>query len=100
MFAMMDGEEGFNDASAGLDAPDFVSCNNYNPFKTYQAWTGISYPGVTINTLQHGKLINVVYCDAHVATLKLVDTFNPKISASHWNFDNQVHEELWQYPPP
>jgi hypothetical protein len=53
---------------------------------------------VNINTLQHDKLINVVYCGAHAASLKLIEVFNPTNSASHWNIDNQAHPDLWGYP--
>jgi prepilin-type N-terminal cleavage/methylation domain-containing protein/prepilin-type processing-associated H-X9-DG protein len=91
MFAMMDAQEGFL-SPTGLDASDFVGCNYYNPF------TGWANPDVTINTLQHGKLINVVYCDAHAASLKLAEVFNPTNSAAHWNIDNKAHPELWLYP--
>lgn len=44
---------------------------------------------------QHGKNFNVVFCDAHVQSIKITDLFNPAISAVSWNYDHQPHRETW-----
>jgi hypothetical protein len=88
MFAMMDAQEG-SFSQDGLNAFDWTCCNNYNPF------AGCAGPSVNINTLQHGKLINIVYCDTHAASIPLVDAFNPTNSGSHWAIDHQPHPDLW-----
>lgn len=44
---------------------------------------------------QHGKNFNVVFCDAHVQSIRTNDLFNPAISAVSWNYDHQPHRETW-----
>jgi prepilin-type N-terminal cleavage/methylation domain-containing protein/prepilin-type processing-associated H-X9-DG protein len=44
---------------------------------------------------QHGKNFNVVFCDAHVQSIKISDLFKPAISAVSWNYDHQPHRETW-----
>jgi prepilin-type processing-associated H-X9-DG protein len=51
------------------------------------------FAGVFLPT--HGKALNVLSCDGHVAAGRISDLFTPTISASDWNVDNQPHPELW-----
>jgi prepilin-type N-terminal cleavage/methylation domain-containing protein/prepilin-type processing-associated H-X9-DG protein len=44
---------------------------------------------------QHGKNFNVVFCDAHVQSIKVTDLFNPATSAVSWNYDHQPHRVTW-----
>ena len=96
MVAITDAQEGgfigtgnTSATSMGMNAFDCVWCDRYNPLTDNQ------FPGVNINTLQHGKLFNVVYCDAHVAAVPLANLFDPTKSAVNWTFDHQPHPELW-----
>lgn len=45
--------------------------------------------------LRHGKNYNAVYCDCHVAGLKVPDLFSYAKTAVNWNNDNQPHAETW-----
>ncbi len=49
-------------------------------------WQGLFSPGST--PLQHGKLFNVVFCDAHVTAVPVLDLFNPAKTAKNWNIDH------------
>ena len=44
---------------------------------------------------QHDQYFNVVFCDAHVANVRIADLFNPMTTARNWNVDYQPHPELW-----
>jgi prepilin-type N-terminal cleavage/methylation domain-containing protein/prepilin-type processing-associated H-X9-DG protein len=54
---------------------------------------------------QHGKYFNVLFCDSHVASLRISDLFLPSNNpsspmpawqyASDWNVDHQPHPEFW-----
>jgi hypothetical protein len=68
-----------------------------------QDWTGCfademydgNNPYATNGRLQHGYLMNVASCDAHVDVVRAKDLFNPKVSARNWNYDHQTHADLW-----
>jgi len=47
------------------------------------------------NPSQHGKNFNLVFCDAHVKSIRITDLFNPAVSAVSWNYDHQPHRETW-----
>jgi prepilin-type processing-associated H-X9-DG protein len=47
------------------------------------------------NPPQHGKYFNVLFCDSHVAPVRLADLFNPTNTAQNWNIDHQPHPEFW-----
>jgi prepilin-type N-terminal cleavage/methylation domain-containing protein/prepilin-type processing-associated H-X9-DG protein len=57
------------------------------------------------NPPQHGKYFNVLYCDGHVAALRLIQLFYPAIggpqpgspfnTSANWNVDHQAHSDLW-----
>jgi hypothetical protein len=48
---------------------------------------------------QHNGVRNVVFCDDHVASVRVSDLLNPKKTALNWNFDHQPHMELWSLYP-
>ncbi len=50
---------------------------------------------------QHGRNFNVLFCDGHVAQMKVVDLVQCSNSAALWNYDHQPHPEGWgDYPWP
>jgi prepilin-type N-terminal cleavage/methylation domain-containing protein len=69
-----------------------------------QDWTGCFVLGGQAiaagasGMFQHGKLMNVASCDAHVDSIRPMDLFNPAVSAQNWNYDHQAHEDLWPEP--
>jgi prepilin-type N-terminal cleavage/methylation domain-containing protein/prepilin-type processing-associated H-X9-DG protein len=44
---------------------------------------------------QHGQSFNVLFCDSHVLSIKIIDLFDPAKTASSWNHDHQLHPEAW-----
>jgi prepilin-type processing-associated H-X9-DG protein len=44
---------------------------------------------------QHGQAHNVLFCDGHVAPVKVTDLMNPAKTALNWNYDHQPHREYW-----
>jgi prepilin-type N-terminal cleavage/methylation domain-containing protein/prepilin-type processing-associated H-X9-DG protein len=44
---------------------------------------------------QHGTSLNTLYCDAHVSSLRIVDLFDVKKTASNWDRDHEPHPETW-----
>lgn len=52
-------------------------------------WWSWAYP------LRHGKNYNVLFCDGHVAGIRVTDLFSYAKTASSWNNDNQPHSETW-----
>ncbi len=94
MFAIMDAQEGTLVLTEGLAGPltanDWVYCNGYNPLAGHG---GAVLP--TLSTLQHNKVFNVVFCDAHVTAIPIADLFNRTNTASKWTVDHQPHPELW-----
>jgi prepilin-type processing-associated H-X9-DG protein len=44
---------------------------------------------------QHGRSSNVLFCDGHVAPMKVVDLMQCSKSAALWNYDHQPHPEGW-----
>jgi prepilin-type N-terminal cleavage/methylation domain-containing protein/prepilin-type processing-associated H-X9-DG protein len=44
---------------------------------------------------QHGRNFNVLFCDGHVAQMKVVDLVQCSKSAALWNYDHQPHPEGW-----
>jgi prepilin-type N-terminal cleavage/methylation domain-containing protein/prepilin-type processing-associated H-X9-DG protein len=55
---------------------------------------GASASGLTSPVL-HGKNYNVVFCDGHVAGIRISDLFDPAKTAIHWNNDHQPHPDNW-----
>ncbi len=53
------------------------------------------YPWL-IQPPQHGKNLNVLFCDGHVASMKANDLFNPTNTAVNWNNDHRPHFEYWE----
>ncbi len=47
------------------------------------------------NPPQHGQNFNVLFCDDHVVSIKILDLFSLTKSAARWNNDHQPHPELW-----
>ena len=45
---------------------------------------------------QHGTVFNVLCCDVHVESVRLMDLFNPTNTAHRWNIDHEPHPEYWQ----
>jgi prepilin-type N-terminal cleavage/methylation domain-containing protein/prepilin-type processing-associated H-X9-DG protein len=45
--------------------------------------------------LQHGKALNVLSCDGHVAAVPAADLSNLPKTARNWNVDCKPHEETW-----
>ncbi len=46
---------------------------------------------------QHGRTFNVLFCDGHVAQMKVVDLVQCSKSAALWNYDHKPHPEGWGY---
>ncbi len=46
--------------------------------------------------VRHGKNSNLLLCDGHVAAMPPSVLFNPSNTAAMWNYDHEVHPELWQ----
>ena len=44
---------------------------------------------------RHGERYNQLFCDGHVSAMDPWILFDPRKSASMWNYDNQPHPELW-----
>jgi prepilin-type N-terminal cleavage/methylation domain-containing protein len=86
MYAIMDARGGINGAPApvwcGLDV---AMC----------APSGSPFGNMLAHPPQHGAKFNVVFCDDHVASVKLTDLFNPTNTARYWNNDHQPHPETW-----
>jgi prepilin-type N-terminal cleavage/methylation domain-containing protein/prepilin-type processing-associated H-X9-DG protein len=85
-------------------------------------WTGFDYAGcaIKVNTIgfndegpppysapsisaaqpqQHNGVRNVLFCDGHVASVRVSDLLDPRKTALNWNFDHQPHMELWSLYP-
>jgi prepilin-type N-terminal cleavage/methylation domain-containing protein/prepilin-type processing-associated H-X9-DG protein len=90
-YAIMDTRIAFHDA-----LPQGYSWTG--PGKSGWDWTAcVPYGEGANNTIQiqHDKSFNVVFCDAHVASVRFVDLFDPEVTASDWNVDHQPHPDLW-----
>jgi prepilin-type N-terminal cleavage/methylation domain-containing protein/prepilin-type processing-associated H-X9-DG protein len=78
----------------------FASGTVFN-FSLGTGWSGFDkigcfWPGFAPGSpLQHGKVFNVLFCDGHVATVRVTNLFNPTNTARNWNFDHQPHPEAW-----
>jgi prepilin-type N-terminal cleavage/methylation domain-containing protein/prepilin-type processing-associated H-X9-DG protein len=46
----------------------------------------------------HEQSYNILFCDAHVASVKRSDYLYLPRAARHWNRDNQPHPETWTHP--
>ncbi|HLH56314.1 MAG TPA: prepilin-type N-terminal cleavage/methylation domain-containing protein [Verrucomicrobiae bacterium] len=44
---------------------------------------------------QHGKNFNVLFCDSHVLSIRIIDLFDATKTATSWNHDHQSHPEAW-----
>jgi prepilin-type processing-associated H-X9-DG protein len=44
---------------------------------------------------QHGKNFNILFCDTHVAQMKVNDLMQCSNTAVLWNYDHQPHSEGW-----
>ena len=51
------------------------------------------------NPPQHGRNFNVLFCDARVSQMKVVDLMQSSNSAALWNYDHQPHPEGWRRCP-
>jgi prepilin-type processing-associated H-X9-DG protein len=104
MFAIMDCQEEWPYPVPG----PWISPGLYYAGKGWTGWDQVcgEYSGIDPETLdspghwvygpiQHGKDLNVVFCDAHVAATPRTNIWNLPLSARHWNVDNQPHEEAW-----
>jgi prepilin-type processing-associated H-X9-DG protein len=104
MFALMDAQEmylpenfvalaaqvpGWTHLGSGWSAQDRA----YSGWFWRYAWP----PGGT--PVQHGKALNVAYCDAHVALVPANNLFNPTNTARNWNIDHMPHQEHWGQIP-
>jgi prepilin-type N-terminal cleavage/methylation domain-containing protein len=47
------------------------------------------------NPPQHGPVLNVDFIDNHVAKVRLIDLFDPQMTAKNWNIDNEVPMNWW-----
>jgi prepilin-type processing-associated H-X9-DG protein len=75
-------------ASSGQD---LSYCSPY----LYTDHVTVSYPWL-IQPPQHGKNLNVLSCDGHVASIRTSNLFNPTNTAVNWNNDHQPHFEYWE----
>jgi prepilin-type N-terminal cleavage/methylation domain-containing protein/prepilin-type processing-associated H-X9-DG protein len=48
-----------------------------------------------VNPARHGRNYNFLLCDGHVSSMRPAILFNPTNTASMWNYDHQLHPELW-----
>jgi hypothetical protein len=53
------------------------------------------YRGHLQNPPQHGKSFNVLSCDVHVESVKILYYGDLTKSAVHWNNDHEPHPEDW-----
>jgi prepilin-type N-terminal cleavage/methylation domain-containing protein/prepilin-type processing-associated H-X9-DG protein len=105
MFAFMDCRGGLASGTIGSNYPPGF----YGSIETrcYPANLQPQYAGFNFgltgfvfqNPPQHGDRFNVVFCDAHVQAIKVVDLFDARKSAKNWNRDYQPHAENWIIPP-
>jgi prepilin-type N-terminal cleavage/methylation domain-containing protein/prepilin-type processing-associated H-X9-DG protein len=80
-------------------------------FSTGLYWLGSGWSGwddagcyygafPALSPVQHGKNLNVGFCDGHVAPLRVSELFfNPlsnRVPSRNWNYDFQPHPESWQ----
>lgn len=81
-----------------LDSPQPVSFFSVGPGWSGLDFTGCFWLGLPRRNapLPHGPAFNVLFCDGHVAPVRVTDLFNPTRTAQNWNFDHQPHPELWQ----
>jgi prepilin-type N-terminal cleavage/methylation domain-containing protein/prepilin-type processing-associated H-X9-DG protein len=104
MFAIMDcrGGQGLNGqpelAPAGPGFYGSIETSCY-PANLQPTKTGF-YGYVFQNPRQHAQDFNVLFCDAHVQAIKIIDLFDARKSAQNWNHDNQPHPESWTIPTP
>jgi prepilin-type N-terminal cleavage/methylation domain-containing protein/prepilin-type processing-associated H-X9-DG protein len=88
MFAMMDARGGYSQQDfgfAGFSGDYATICSPISPYNIDQ----LQQPP------QHGDRFNVLFCDSHVLSIKLVALFNATNTASSWNRDHQPHPESW-----
>ena len=99
MFAIMDTQEGEVPETniSPYTGWDWTWCDNFSP-GVNRMMTAVGNGVINFNTLQHGKLFNVGFCDAHVSAIPIVKIFNPSTTARNWNVDHQPHPELWIDP--
>jgi prepilin-type N-terminal cleavage/methylation domain-containing protein/prepilin-type processing-associated H-X9-DG protein len=48
--------------------------------------------------VRHGKNYNVVYCDAHVSSIRREDLIDPRRTYRNWNRDQDPHSRDWILP--
>ncbi len=70
------------------------------PFWGYNwAQPGLHRPVPIAYTLQrppqHGQSFNVLFCDGHMASMRVLDLFSLTKNAPIWNNDHQRHPECW-----
>lgn len=51
--------------------------------------------GLSDSSVPHGTGYNVLYCDGHVALVKVRDFKDPRRAAVNYNNDHQPHQETW-----
>jgi prepilin-type processing-associated H-X9-DG protein/prepilin-type N-terminal cleavage/methylation domain-containing protein len=81
---------------------------NYGYTWMGKGWSGLYYTfcamsnayvlgasGSVAHPIQHGKNMNMLFCDGHVAPVPALNMFDPRKTALNWNSDHQAHEEFW-----
>jgi prepilin-type processing-associated H-X9-DG protein len=84
-----------------LSSPDLDL--SVSPISLGSGWSGEDWTGCVLGKdvlytnapKQHGKSFNMCFCDAHIASVRLTDLFNPTNTAQNWNVDHQLHSDLW-----
>src|SRR5262249_47592816 len=92
MFAIMDSRGYPGSRFYGLDG---VYCSPwYDTAQDAETSAARTTPWIA-NPPQHGKNFNVLSCDGHVASIRVIELFNPTNTAVNWNNDHQPHKEYW-----
>jgi prepilin-type N-terminal cleavage/methylation domain-containing protein/prepilin-type processing-associated H-X9-DG protein len=94
MIAIMDSRGTTNTALGGVYLASTKPV--FNGFYEISCAVSLNFQNAAFQKLpQHGKNFNVLFCDAHVQSIKISDLFKPAISAVSWNYDHQPHRETW-----
>ncbi|MGP8238000.1 MAG: prepilin-type N-terminal cleavage/methylation domain-containing protein [Limisphaerales bacterium] len=78
---------------SGLSGYDANGCVYLKIDATGGMWNALTTFPIPI---PHGKSLNVLSCDSHVAAVLFTNLFDPYKTAANWNVDHKSHPELWE----